>query len=298
MVRRRRLGLHGHRRNHRDLDGRRRPAVARAWGPQRLFLLFVVCVLAGSGAGLARTQGWDAAQYEVDGRRSGYLYLGAQTRALQDDDFLNPGMFAVDRGEELWNAVDPQSGLSCASCHEDAAITMRGVAARYPQYDAGRGSIVNLELRINEMRSEHMKAAPYPYESEELLALTAYVAFQSRGQPLNIDVSGDAQPFFEEGREFYFRRRGQLDLACTQCHDDLAGQMLRGDRISQGQVNGFPFYRLMWRSMGSRHRMFRWCNTSVRAEPYALGSEEYLNLELYVAWRGRGLPIEAPAIRQ
>ena len=74
--------------------------------------------------------------------------------------------------------------------------------------------------------------------------------------------------------------------------------MLRGDRISQGQVNGFPFYRISWRSVGSRHRMFRWCNTSVRSEPYALGSEEYLSLKLYVAWRGRGLLIEAPAVRR
>ena len=74
--------------------------------------------------------------------------------------------------------------------------------------------------------------------------------------------------------------------------------MLRGDRISQGQVNGFPFYRISWRSVGSRHRMFRWCNTSVRSEPYVLGSEEYLSLKLYVAWRGRGLLIEAPAVRR
>jgi len=255
-------------------------------------------MLVGSGSGLARAQGWDAGRYEVDGRRSGYLYLGEQTRALQDDDFLNPGMFAVDRGEELWNTVDSQSELSCASCHEDAAITMRGVAARYPQYDAGHGGIVNLELRINKMRSQHMNTAPYPYESEDLLALTTYVTFQSRGLPMNVDVSGDVQTFFEKGREFYFQRRGQLDLACNECHDDLAGQRLRGDAISQGQINGFPFYRLRWRSLGSRHRMFRWCNVAVRSEPYTHGSEEYLNLELYVAWRGRGLLIETPAIRQ
>ena len=228
---------------------------------------------------------------------SGYHYMGEQVRALQDDAFLNPGLFAVERGAELWSAVEGTAGHSCASCHADAVTSMRGVAARYPAYDRAQGRLVNLELRINEMRTGHMGAAALPMESETLLALAAFVTYQSRGMPMRVDISGDARRFWEDGKAFYERRRGQLDLACNQCHDRLAGLRLRGDRISQGHVNGFPFYRLMWRSMGSRHRMFRWCNWAVRAETYELGSPEYLSLELYVAWRGRGLPIEAPAVR-
>ena len=228
---------------------------------------------------------------------SGYHYMGTLVQGLQDDDFLNPGLFAVEHGAELWLKREGTAGRSCASCHGDAAQSMRGVAARYPAYDPELGRLVNLELRINEERTERMGASPLPMESEELLALTAFVTWQSRGMPMNVDISGDARRFFEAGKAFYERRRGQLDLACHQCHDRLAGFRLRGDRISQGHVNGFPFYRLMWRSMGSRHRMFRWCNWAVRAETHELGSPEYLNLELYVAWRGRGLPIESPAVR-
>jgi sulfur-oxidizing protein SoxA len=238
----------------------------------------------------------EASRYEVEGRRSGYLYLGDQTRQLQDDEFLNPGMFAVEQGRELWARVDGAAGKSCASCHDEAS--MRGVAARYPRHDARRGGLVNLELVINDMRAEHMGAPAYGYESEEMLALSTYIAHQSRGLPMQVEVDGPARPFFEEGRAFFLKRRGQLNLSCAQCHDDLAGQKLRGDTISQGQVNGFPIYRLMWRSVASRHRMFEWCNTALRAEPYALGSPEYLALELYVAWRGRGLPIESPAVRR
>jgi hypothetical protein len=32
---------------------------------------------------------------------------------------------------------------------------------------------------------------------------------------------------------FWSQRRGQLDLACSQCHDDLAGRHLHGGVISQ-----------------------------------------------------------------
>ena len=228
---------------------------------------------------------------------SGYHYMGELVRGLQDDEFQNPGIFAIEHGAELWSSVEGAAGHSCASCHGDAARSMRGVAARYPAYDPELGRLVNLELRINEERTERMGAPTLPMESEDLLALTAFVTWQSRGMPMNVDISGDARRFFEEGKAFYERRRGQLDLACHQCHDRLAGFRLRGDRISQGHVNGFPVYRLMWRSMGSRHRMFRWCNWAVRAETHALGSPDYLSLELYVAWRGRGLPIESPGVR-
>jgi sulfur-oxidizing protein SoxA len=121
---------------------------------------------------------------------------------------------------------------------------------------------------------------------------------QSRGLPINVRIDGPATPFFEAGKAFYVRRRGQLDLACYHCHDRLAGQRLRGDVISQGQSNGFPVYRHTWQTLGSTHRIFAWCNVSVRAESYPYGSDEYVNLELFVAWRGRGLPVETPAVRR
>jgi len=258
----------------------------------------VVAAIVAAPMGFSWAQGWDTSPLEVDDRRSGYLYLGEQTQALQDDDFLNPGIFAVDAGRTLWNQADGDEGFSCASCHGNAEDTMRGTATLFPRYDEAKDGIINLELMINRERVERMGAGPFEYESDELLSLAAYIAHQSRGMPWEVDVSGPAAPFFEEGREFFFERRGQLDLSCAQCHVDNDGMFLRGDLVSQGQINGFPFYRLMWGSMGSTHRMFEWCNVSVRAEPYPLGSDPYLSLELYVAWRGRGLPIETPAVRR
>ena len=175
---------------------------------------------------------------------------------------------------------------------------MKRVAARYPAYDPEAGSLLNLELRINREREERMGAAPLAYESDAMLALSACISAQSSGMPIAVQVDGPAAVYFEAGQAFYFRRREQLDLACSQCHNDLVGQKLRGDTISQGQIIGFPIHRLMWRKLASRHRMIEWCNTSLRAGPFPYGSEEYLAPELYMAWRGRGLPIESPAVRE
>lgn len=175
---------------------------------------------------------------------------------------------------------------------------MRGVRTRYPRFDDHSHKLINLEQQINRCREEHQQTTPYPYESEALLALTTFVSFQSRGLPMAVQFEGPAQPFLEAGKAFFMRRRGQLDLACTHCHDQQAGQRLRGDVISQGQSNGFPIYRFLWQTLGSGHRMFAWCNNAVRATPLPYGADDYVNLELYLAWRGRGLAIETPAVRR
>ena len=260
-----------------------------------LGLIMAVLIVRAAVQHLCAAESW---QYQSEERRSGYTYLAEDNQRLQDDEFANPGMLWVEHGQELWRQVDGAQGLACTHCHEDAVASMRGVRTRYPRFDTQQGKLINLEQQINRCRTERMQALPYPYESEALLALTTYVSFQSRGMPMAVRIDGPAQPFFEAGRTFFFQRRGQLDLACAHCHDQYAGQRLRGDVISQGQINGFPIYRQTWQTLGSTHRMFEWCNTSVRAEAYPYGADEYVNLELYVAWRGRGLSVETPAIRR
>lgn len=240
----------------------------------------------------------ETSPYSVEGRRSGYTYLSDEHRQLQNDEFGNPGMLWIERGRELWDQTQGDDQQACASCHGDAATSMRGVRIRYPQFDPRTEKLINLEQRINRCRTEQLQAEAYPYESEALLALTAFVSFQSHGRPLSVDIEGPAAPFFEAGKAFFMRRRGQLDMACSHCHDDYAGQRLRGEVVSQGQTNGFPVYRLSWQTLGATHRMFAWCNTAIRAQPLAYGADDYVNLELYLAWRGRGLPVETPGVRR
>ncbi len=235
--------------------------------------------------------------YVVETRRSGYTYLSQENQQLQNDEFANPGMLWVERGRELWAKTDGAANTACASCHAGAE-SMRGVRSRYPRFDSQSKKLINLEQQINRCREQHMKASAYAYESESLLALTTFISFQSRSLPMEVQVDGPARPFFQAGRTFYMQRRGQLNLACAHCHDLHNGQRLHGEVISQGQINGFPIYRQLWQTLGSSHRMFAWCNTSIRAEPFALGSDDYVNLELYMAWRARGLSVESPAIRR
>ncbi|MEE4277632.1 MAG: sulfur oxidation c-type cytochrome SoxA [Halieaceae bacterium] len=237
-----------------------------------------------------------AAARELPAARSGYHYQSEEIQALQDDDFANPAMLWVDRGRVLWRQV-AGSEPSCEQCHGEAQ-SLRGAAVRYPQYDAGVGRLLNLEGRINQCRTERQGLEALAYESDALLSLTALVSHQSRGLPIDVSIDGAAQAYFEEGRRYFYTRRGQMNLACYHCHQLNAGRYLRGDRLSQGQATGYPIYRLDWQTLGSLHRRLRFCNTGVRAEPFAFGDPAYVSLELFLAWRARGLPWEAPAVRR
>jgi L-cysteine S-thiosulfotransferase len=230
-------------------------------------------------------------------RRSDYEIMGPQTRAMQDDDTANPGMLGVLDGEALWNRRDGAAAKSCADCHNDARSSMRGVAARYPAYSPALGRPIDLEARINQCRTDQQKATPLRFESKELLGLTAYLALQSRGMPIDVADDEHTKPFVAAGREIFNRRQGQINLSCAQCHDDNWGQKLAGAPIPQGHPNGYPVYRLEWQSLGSLQRRLRNCMSGMRAEPYAFGAPENVDLELYLMWRARGLKMEAPAVR-
>lgn len=244
-------------------------------------------LLCASGQGLSEPPG-----------PSGYAFLGDELRSLQDDDFANPGMLWVDRGQALWQAPAGAARQACADCHGTPPDSMTGLATELPRWNHSHERLDNLERLVNACRTERQQVPALEPESRDLLALTTLLAHQSQGQPMDVRVDGPAAEAFEQGRAHFQQRRGQLDLSCADCHERHQGRRLRGEPISAGMVNGFPLYRLTWETLGSRQRMYRWCNEAVRAEPWPWDSDEYLALELYLAWRARGLPIETPGVRR
>src|ERR1700738_2023114 len=192
-----------------------------------------------------------AAEIAPEDRRSGYEFATPETRAMQDDDNANPGILGVLQGEALWTTKVGAADRSCADCHGDAHSSMKGVAARYPAFEPGLARPVDLEQRIDRCRTEHQGAAPLAWESADLLALTAFVAFQSRGLPIALRSTAELRPFFDQGGALFHRRECQLNLSCSQCHDDNWGKRLAGAVIPQGHPTGYPVYRLEWESLGA-----------------------------------------------
>jgi sulfur-oxidizing protein SoxA len=230
-------------------------------------------------------------------RRSGYSFMTPQTQAIQNDDTANPGMLWVLDGEALWKRSAGAADKACTDCHDDARVSMKGVASHYPAFDKTLGRPVDLEQRINLCRRRHQQATPLAYESRDLLALTAYVAQQSRGIAIETGADPQLEPFISRGHDLFMQRQGQLNLGCTNCHDDNWDRHLAGSAITQAHPTGYPLYRLEWQSLGSLQRRLRSCISGVRAQTYDYGAPELVELELYLMSRAKGMPMEAPAVR-
>lgn len=228
---------------------------------------------------------------------SGYDYLTPEMQAMQDDDFANPGLLAVEAGEALFSTPGV-NGKSCESCHGPGGsqLDVKHIA-RYPIYSGRLHQPVTLRGQILTCRNDQMGGPPFNYASKEALQLEAFVRRLAHGETIAVDVSGAMASHYEEGKKLFHTRWGQVDIACHQCHVYHAGRTFRGQILSQGQSNGFPVYRYTEGHVVGLQERITECLTNLRAEPYALGSEEYINLEVYMTARSNGLKIETPGIR-
>jgi sulfur-oxidizing protein SoxA len=227
---------------------------------------------------------------------SGWVFRATETQSLQMDDFENPGMIFVDNAIEAWNTVEGTEGNSCASCH-DGPESMAGVRAVYPKWNDAAEEVRTMAMQVNGCRTEQMGAEEWKYDGSDMLAMEGLLASVSRGMPIDVAIDGPAQSMWEMGRDIYYTRFGQLDLSCANCHEDNYGNNIRADHLSQGQINGFPTYRLKNAKLNGVQSRFRGCIRDTRAETYGVGVEEMIALELYVASRGNGLSVEGPSVR-
>lgn len=232
----------------------------------------------------------------LDEIRSGWTFRTKETQAFQMDDFDNPGMIFVDQALDTWETVDGAAGKSCATCHEGPE-SMTGLRATLPKWNDDAGAVWTMEMYINDCRENRMQADAWGWKSQPMLNMNALISLQSRGMPVDVKIDGPAQSTWEKGKEMYYTRYGQLELSCANCHEQNYDNYIRADHLSQGQINGFPVYRLKQANLITAHNRFKGCIRDTRAETFGEGSPEFVALELYVGSRGNGLSVEAPSVR-
>ena len=228
---------------------------------------------------------------------SGWVFRDDSTQAMEMDDFDNPAMVLVDQSMDAWNAVNGTEGKSCASCHGAPEDSMVGVKAVYPKWNEAAGEVRTLSMQIQDCQKNRMGAEPFKYNSPEMAGMEALISVQSRGLPVNVAIDGPVADTWAKGKEIYYTRFGQLELSCASCHEQNYGNYIRSDHLSQGQINGFPAYRLKDTALVTVHNRFKGCIRDTRGVPFDIGGPEFVALELYVASRGNGLSVEGPSIR-
>ncbi len=228
---------------------------------------------------------------------SGYEFLSNQAKDMQNDDFQNPGYLMIEKGLEVYNTRG-ENEKSCNHCHGNNGekFTPKSIA-QFPKFHNLLQAPVTLRDQIQFCWDKRLDNFPLLYDDTDLLALETMIRNKAYGEKVNVDTSGEMQPYYEAGKKFYFTRFGQMDMNCSQCHDVYTGRMLRGQKLSQGQTNGFPLFRLESQKMVNLPQRLRECFHSLRAQTFEQDSNEFRNLEIYLNARGNGLKIETPAIR-
>ena len=238
-----------------------------------------------------------AAEIPLSERRSSYELMSRDTKAMQDEDTANPGMLSVLDGEALWSTKAGAANRACADCHGDATNSMKGVAARYPAFDDKRARAGQSRRRINICRTEQQKAPALAFEGRELLALTTFVARQSRGMPIESKRRA-AQAVHRDGTRAVQRGARASSISPARSATTTIGARSSPAYPCRRRIP--PAIRCTgWngRQLGSLQRRLRNCLIGMRAETYAYGSPEYVALETFLMWRARGMPLETPAVR-
>ncbi len=250
----------------------------------QFLLLFIVCLLLISSPLKAELI-------------SGYDFLSNQAKEMQNDDFQNPGYAMIEQGLTTYNRKGENDKL-CSQCHgENGDKFIPESIAQFPKFHKILKRPVTLRDQIQLCWGKRLDNFPLLYDDTDLLALETMIRNKAYGEEVNVNISGNMQPYYDAGKKFYLTRFGQMDMNCAQCHDIYTGKMLRGQKLSQGHTNGFPLFRLESQKMVNLPQRLRECFRSLRAETFAQDSDEFRNLEIYLNARGNGLKIETPAIR-
>jgi sulfur-oxidizing protein SoxA len=203
----------------------------------------------------------------------------------------------LKNGEKLFKTPFA-NGKTYAGCFRKGGV---GIRQDYPYFDTKSGEIKTLELEINECRQKNGEK-PLGYMKGDLASISAYMASTSNGKKLNIKVPADAraQAWYKKGKELYYSKRGQLNMACANCHIDNVGKRVRTEVLGPllGQPTHFPVYRLSWGELGTLNRRYEQCLSQIRAKPFKPQSPEYRALEYFQTYVSNGISVNAPSSRK
>ncbi len=226
-----------------------------------------------------------------------YSIDAASREQWEEIEEFAPYELNISKGEELFNKPFA-NGKTYASCFENGGI---GIRQNYPYFDTESGEVKTLELEINECRKANGEK-PLKWKKGPIADISAYMAYTSRGNVINIVIPDDPRALaaYERGKDHFYTKRGQMNMACADCHYFYAGNKIRADLLSPalGHLSHFPVYRSKWGGLGTTHRRYGGCNKQVRAKPFKAQSAEYRALEYFHTYMSNGLEVNGPGARK
>ena len=223
--------------------------------------------------------------------------------AMEEFPPYEPG---VELGKELFEKYN------IGKCFKNGGI---GIRQNYPWFNKNTGKLHTLEgdiMRCLKKNGVDTKKEKIGFKKGKMAAISAYMGYTSRGKKMNVVIPNDdrAIEMYNQGKRFFYAKRGQLNMSCADCHVYYAGMAVRGNILSPalGHVTHFPVYRKKWEfagggnpalaGFGTIQRRYGGCNKQVRAKPFKAQKDEYNALEYFHSYMSNGIVVNAPGIRQ
>lgn len=218
---------------------------------------------------------------------------------------LPPYELGLDAGRKEWETPF-KNGKTYASCFVNEG---KNIAQHYPYWHEALQQVRTAEMDLIDCLKRNGEERPFTRADlsvdtnarAQLANLTAAFYELSKGQRVAVDLSAPgAVAAYEEGKRYWWSRRGQLNFSCASCHLEQAGKNMGGNQplsAALGHPVGWPAYRAGWGHLETIHQRYATCTVQVRAKPAKHGSKIYNNLQLYETYMSSGLPLSAPSLR-
>ena len=207
-----------------------------------------------------------------------------------------PYEIGIEKGADLW-AKEFKNGKSFTSCFGE---DISGLRAKYPYHDEAKDTIITLEGDINKCLTDNGEK-PYKWKKGKIAFVSAHIAFEGRGGKIDVQPKTEkAIAWYNKGKNFFYAKRGQLNMSCADCHVYNANKKVRAEPLSPviGHTSHFPVLRSKWGEIGTLHRRYGGCNKNIRAKPFKAQSDEYKALEYFEAVMSNGLVLNGPGSRK
>jgi sulfur-oxidizing protein SoxA len=229
----------------------------------------------------------------------------------------NPGELWVLRGERLFHERRGPKNASLEQCDFGMGPgKLDGAATRLPRYFPDTDKVQDLETRLltcmvqlqGFKQADLVKTAISPAGSNgsDVEALALYITSRSNGMQMNVSLSHPKErEMFKAGEYLFYRRSGQTDFACVQCHGEADKRIRLQDLIHMTDKKGVQGVVSTWPAYRGAHfvvRTMQWrlydCFWQMRLPELKYGSDTSIALTTYLHHQGNGAVIRVPGFKR
>ena len=229
--------------------------------------------------------------------QNGVYALDADSRSQWEEiEEFPPYEIALENGRDLWKKPF-KNGKTFASCFGE---DISGTRAKYPYHDEAKDTIVTLEGDINKCLTDNGEK-PYKWKKGNIAAVSSYIAYAGRGGKIDVHPKTEkAIAWYDKGKKFFYAKRGQLNMACADCHVYNVNRKVRSELLSPalGHPSHWPVFRTKWGEMGTIHRRYGGCNNNIGAKSLPAQGDDYKALEYFQAVMSNGIELNGPGARK